>query len=116
MTARHTELAWFGIAVVKALARAPNPARVLAAETGLSRCDVDHAIRWLKNRRLIDYGRAWLLPDPASQVYVQGRAWRLTALGEINAQDNAYVTGLTVQPDILDDRKAAGGETCAATR
>ena len=115
MTARHTELAWFGIAVVKALARAPNPARVLATETGLSRPDVDHAIRWLKHRRLVEYDRAWLRPTPEATVFVQGRAWRLSELGEIAAEANGYVTGLTRQTDLWEDRERIGGEPCAAS-
>ena len=69
---------------------------------------MDHAVRWLKNRRLVEYDRAWLRPDPEATTYVQGRAWRLSELGEIAAQANGYVTGLTRQTDLREDQERIG--------
>jgi DNA-binding IclR family transcriptional regulator len=83
------ELAWWSLAVVKALGGSNEPLSraELVSATGLPRGHVSRALRWLKHRRLtICSGHRW---------------WRLSQTGEIAAQANGYVTGLSFQPQLF---------------
>lgn len=86
---RHEELTGSAITVLKALtaARGPRRARQLTEATALARYDTGRALRWLQRRDLIGHVRA---------------GWWLTDLGKIAVEANGYVTGLTVQTDLLE--------------